>query len=95
MSAVLEDWRNAPVDPRLRAMLEFLERLTLDPHSLTAEHAAALRQAGVSTAAAEDAIHVCVLFNVYDRLADALEFDIPDDRGFAQGAQGLLKRGYA
>lgn len=48
----------------------------------------------MSDAAIEDAIHATVLFNIYDRMADTLEFDIPDAGGFAQGARMLLKRGY-
>lgn len=75
-------------------MLGFLEKLTLSPDSLTAADARQLRVAGLSDSAIEDAIHVCTLFSVYDRLADALEFDIPDEKGFAQSATMLLRRGY-
>lgn len=48
----------------------------------------------MSDQAIEDAIHVCALFNIIDRVADALGFDIPTPEGFAQGADNLLKRGY-
>jgi alkylhydroperoxidase family enzyme len=91
---VLADWRTAPIDERTRAMLGFLETLTLAPESLTVADVGPLRQAGLSDAAIEDAIHVCTLFNVYDRLADSFEFDIPEQEGFEQGATTLLKRGY-
>lgn len=91
---MLRDWRTAPVDPRLRAMLAFLERLTLDPDAVTAADVVPLHASGISDAAIEDAIHVCALFSVYDRLADSLEFDIPDATGFAQSATMLLRRGY-
>ena len=76
-------------------MLGFIEKLTLTPEVLTVQDARTLRRAGVSASAIEDAIHVCALFSVYDRLADSLEFDIPDVKGFAQSASMLLKRGYA
>ena len=92
---MLDDWRAAPIEPKLRAMLGFLEKLTLTPEALTASDAAVLREAKVSDAAIEDAIHVCTLFNVYDRLADAFAFEIPDRHGFAASAATLLKRGYA
>lgn len=75
-------------------MLGFMEKLTLDPESLTREDARALRDAGLGERAIEDAIHVCTLFNIYDRLADSFEFHIPDKKGFAQSATMLLKRGY-
>lgn len=82
------------MDARLRAALGFLEKLTLDPASVTAADVAPLRAAGLSDEAIEDAIHVTVLFNIYDRMADTLEFDIPPREGFAQGARRLLARGY-
>lgn len=91
---MLDDWHTAPVDERTRAMLAFIEKMTLDPDSLSAADVAPLRRAGLSDAAIEDAIHVCTLFNVYDRLADSFEFDIPEPAGFEQGARSLLKRGY-
>jgi uncharacterized peroxidase-related enzyme len=94
VDAVLGDWRVAPVNERMRAMLGFIEKLTLEPDGVTAADVAPLRQAGLSQEAIEDAIHVCTLFNVYDRLADAFEFDIPDAHGFAMSATSLLRRGY-
>ncbi len=94
MQAVLEDWRTAPVDERLRAALAFIEKLTLDPDRVTAADVAPLRSAGLSDEAIEDAIHACALFNIYDRVADTLEFDVPGRESFAQGADMLLKRGY-
>ncbi|HUG41322.1 MAG TPA: hypothetical protein VMM12_12610 [Longimicrobiales bacterium] len=94
MRAVLEDWRLAPVDERLRAALGFMEKLTLEPDRVTAADMAPLRAAGLSDAAIEEAIHVCALFNIYDRVADTLEFDVPGRESFAHGAEMLLKRGY-
>jgi alkylhydroperoxidase family enzyme len=94
VQAVLDDWRTAPVEPRLRSALAFVEKLTLDPAAVTASDMRPMREQGLSDAAIEDAIHVCTLFSVYDRLADALEFEIPDARGFAISATMLLKRGY-
>ena len=91
---ILDDWRNAPLDPRLRATLGFLEKLTLEPASVTAADVAPLRALGLSDETIEDAIHATVLFNIYDRMADTLEFDIPPREGFAQGARRLLARGY-
>lgn len=40
------------------------------------------------------AVHAAALFNIYDRLADALGFDVPEPEAFAQGAEVLLRRGY-
>ena len=94
VKAVLDDWRAAPVEPKLRAALAFLEKLTLDPAAVTPADVAPMRAEGLSDAAIEDAIHACTLFNIYDRLADSLEFEIPDSHAFDMGAISLIKRGY-
>jgi len=75
-------------------MLAFIEKLTLAPETLTTADVGPLRQAGLSDAAIEDAIHVCTLFSVYTRLADTFRFDIPPQEGFEQSATTLLTRGY-
>lgn len=94
MQAVLDDWRTAPVDDRLRAALGFIEKLTLTPGEVTSADVEVLRGVGLSDAAIEDAAHVCALFNIYDRLADSLDFHVPGPRGFARSAKMLLRRGY-
>lgn len=75
-------------------MLGFLEKLTLHPAAVTGADMAPLRAAGLSSEAIEDAIHVSVLFSIYDRMADTLGFDVPGPASFAQGAKMLLRRGY-
>jgi hypothetical protein len=50
--------------------------------------------AGVSAEALDDAIHVCALFNVIDRIADALRFDLPEPEYWARVAPGFLAGGY-
>ena len=95
VQAVLDDWRTAPIDAKLRATLGFLEKLTLHPNEVSADDVAPLRREGLSDAAIEEAIQVCVLFNIYDRLADSFEFAIPDQEGFNASGRFLLSRGYA
>ena len=94
MEAVLADWGTAPVDPKVRATLGFLEKLTLAPADVRPADLQPLRAAGVSDAAAEDAIQVCVLFNIYDRLADSLSFYLPGPDGYAASGRSLMRRGY-
>jgi alkylhydroperoxidase family enzyme len=93
--AVRADWRTAPVDERLRATLGFLEKLTLRPSEVTSEDAKAVRAAGVSEDALVDAIHVCALFSMIVRLADALGWDVPPPESFAARAPAMLEGGYA
>jgi len=92
--AVVDDWHTAPLDAKLRATLGFLEKLTLRPNDVRPADIAPLRAAGLSDEAIEDAIHVCVLFNIYDRMADALGWWLPDQAGYDASGRNLMKRGY-
>lgn len=92
---VLDDWRTAPIAEALRATLGFLEQLTLRPETVTAADVAPLRALGLTDAAIADAVHVAALFNMYDRMADTLGFEVPGPESFAYGAKMLLRRGYA
>ncbi len=92
MDAVLADWRIAPVSDKLRAMLAFLEKMNRD--ALGPEDAAAVRAAGVSEEAIDDAVYVAAAFNTIVRLADAFEFEVQTDAEFAGTAKMLLSRGY-
>lgn len=94
VEAVLKDWRTAPIDAKLRATLGFLEKLTLKPGEVRPVDVEPMRAAGVSDEGVEDAIHACVLFNVYDRMADSLKFHLPGPAGYAASGRSLMKRGY-
>ena len=95
MEAVLSDLDTAPIDEGLRATLALLRKLTLEPDALGRADVEAARSAGVSDEALEDAIHVCALFNVIDRIADALGFELPDAEYWDRVAPGFLAGGYA
>lgn len=91
---MLADYRTAPISEKLRAMLAFLEKLTLRPDEIGPEDMAPLRAAGLSDEEIEDAIHVCALFNVINRVADTLGFEEADANGYQTGARLLLAGGY-
>jgi alkylhydroperoxidase family enzyme len=92
--SVLRDWQTAPIPERLRAMLGFLEKMTLRPEELTEKDGATLRDAGISEAAATEAIYVSTAFNHIVRLADTFGFDLLTPEGYAKAAKHLYKRGY-
>jgi alkylhydroperoxidase family enzyme len=94
VAAALDDWRTAPLDPRLRATLGFLEKLTLDPGAVGPDDAGPLREAGVTDDQVESAVWVAFAFNVIDRIADALAFEVPGPEAFAAAARPLLRFGY-
>ena len=89
------DWRTAPIREPLRAMLGFIEKMTLRPAELTWADADIVRRAGVSDDALVDAIHVAALFNMIVRMADSLEWDVPPYEALLAGAEGMLARGYS
>jgi alkylhydroperoxidase family enzyme len=91
---VLDDWRTAPIDEKLRATLGLLETLTLSPDDVGPDDAAVPLEAGVSEAALRDAVYVCALFNLIDRVADSLDFAVPTPDQFRSMAPVVLKRGY-
>jgi alkylhydroperoxidase family enzyme len=92
--AVKRDWRSAPIDERLRATLEFIEKLTLRPTDLTHEDAEQVLATGVTEEALADAIHVAALFNMIVRLADSLGWDVPTFDDFHERADAMLTGGY-
>jgi alkylhydroperoxidase family enzyme len=92
--AVLDDYLTAPIDERLRATLGFLRKLTLTPEAIVPEDAAAVLAHGVRPEALTDAVYVAACFNIIDRVADSLGFDVPSAEAFALGAKHLLRFGY-
>jgi len=94
VKAVLDDWKTAPIHPRLRGALAFLEKLTLTPDAITPKDVRAARAAGVSDAALREAIYVCLLFSTMDRLADAFGFETASADELGRGEWILRYFGY-
>ncbi|MFC7277275.1 carboxymuconolactone decarboxylase family protein [Paractinoplanes rhizophilus] len=91
--AVLDDLATAPIEEGLRATLRMLDKLTREG-TVTAADMREVLASGVSRAQVEDALAVGAAFNITNRLADAFDFRVLDEKGFAAGAKFLLKRGY-
>jgi alkylhydroperoxidase family enzyme len=94
VAEALEDHRAAPISPQLRAVLDLLQKVTLAPAELSWADADAARAAGVSDEAIEDALAVCAYFNLIDRVADSLGFDLPSREEHAAYAPAFLAEGY-
>lgn len=94
VQAVLEDWRTAPIPEKLRVMLGFLETMTLHPKDLGPADVVPLREAGLSDEEIADAVHVATAFNLINRLADALGWEMQKDVAVDRFAEFLLKAGY-
>jgi uncharacterized peroxidase-related enzyme len=94
-TAVTRDWRTAPVSDAMRAALGFAEAITLRPDSVGADDVAPMRAAGLPVEAITDVVHICAIFGTINRIADAVDFAVPDEAGQLAAAKSLLKRGYA
>ena len=68
----MDDYRNADLEPALRALLDFAVALTRDPNGQDEAAVVALRAAGWSDEAILEAVEVIGFFNYYNRMADAL-----------------------
>lgn len=75
---VKRDYRQAALDPKTRALLDFAVQVTGEPLSVTAETINALRVVGWTDEEILTATHIIGFFNYYARLADALGIE-PED----------------
>ena len=75
-------------------MLALLEIFTLRPKEINAADVRQAIEKGVTREEIRDAFYVAFLFNVYDRLADTLGWELPDPRYYPKAGQFLLKKGY-
>jgi alkylhydroperoxidase family enzyme len=94
VKAAVAGWRTADLEPRLRAALEFLEKLTITPGEVGRTDVLAARDAGVSDEALREAIYVCFMLSTMDRLADAFDFPVPDSRTLQRYAWIATRFGY-
>jgi alkylhydroperoxidase family enzyme len=78
----------------MRATLGLLEKITLTPAAVGPADMEPLRRAGVSDQAIEDALVICALFNIIDRLADTFDVDVPSAEDFVSTGERLLITGY-
>lgn len=72
------DWRKADLDEAGRAMLAYVEKLTLRPWEMVKEDVIALRAAGFSDAAVLDINQVTGYYAYVNRLADGLGVELED-----------------
>ncbi|MGQ0554113.1 MAG: hypothetical protein ACT4PU_12945 [Planctomycetota bacterium] len=66
----------AAPDSRLRALLQYAERLALRPAETSEAHITALREAGLDDRAIHDAAQAAAYFAYINRIADGLGVDL-------------------
>lgn len=92
-TALLDDWRTAPLSPADRALCLFAGKLALRPGEMEEEDVRALRSAGFDDRAIHDAAQVASYFSYINRIAEGLGVDLEPDMpprpgGPAAGAGG-------
>jgi AhpD family alkylhydroperoxidase len=76
------------------AILPLLEKVTLTPDQVAISDIDAVRSAGVPDEAIVDALHVNLIFNMMNRLANAFDFSWDSDEHVRVGAQVLHRISY-
>ncbi len=72
------DWRSAPLSTLEIDLLEFAEKLTRAPASITRNDVDRLRADGLTDDAISDAVQVTAYFNYINRVADGLGVDLEE-----------------
>jgi len=93
VTALLADVDTAPVAERMKPVLRYVGKLTLTPSRMTPTDAQAVLAAGWDEKALHDAVSVCALFNMMNRLVDGLGVTAGEDYPRVAGRR-LVDIGY-
>jgi uncharacterized peroxidase-related enzyme len=80
--------------PELAAVVPLLEKVTTTPDAVTADDVSPVRAAGVPDDAIVDALHVALIFNTVNRMANALGWAWDSDRHVRIAAQAIHRINY-
>jgi uncharacterized peroxidase-related enzyme len=71
----MNDYRTAPIEPEMKHLLFFAEKMARDAGQITPEDIEKIRSAGFSDRAILDAAHVTGFFSYMNRVVQALGAD--------------------
>ena len=94
MSAVLEDFRTAPISEREKALFALVEKVNRQSNQIRQADIDAARSAGWSDEALYDAITVCALFNFYNIWVDATGVHDMPAAAYEMSGKRLATQGY-
>lgn len=84
----MRDYRTATLDERTRLMLDYAVLVTESVHTVSDAALERLRAAGFSDADILDVTEIAGFFNMYNRLADALDVDLEPSMPARQATAG-------
>lgn len=93
LAALIDDVDTAPVAEPMKPLLRYAGKLTLTPSKITPGDAEAVLAAGWPEQAMHDAVAVCGLFNLMNRLVEGLGITAGQDY-FQASARRLAEVGY-
>ena len=94
VTAVLQDYRTAPIGDREKALFAFIEKVNRESSRLRKEDIEEVRGAGWSEEALYDAITVCALFNFYNKWIDATGVSDMTAAAYEDSGNRLAAYGY-
>ena len=74
------DWSGPPFDERMRAILDFGDKLALRPQGMAASDVEALRQAGLNDGEISQAVQVAANFAYWVRVINAFGIQLGDEK---------------
>jgi len=80
VTAIEEDYREADLSPRERAILDYAVKLTLRPTEMQRSDVEGLRGAGLSDGECLDVCQVTSYYNYVNRLADGLGVELEGEK---------------
>lgn len=96
VKAVLHDLDEAPVSPKLRALLRIAGQVRGEVKVLPAELVAAAREEGATDEEIHDTVLIAASFCLFNRYVTCLDTDIPADPGvYDEHAKGIVAHGYS
>ena len=93
--AVLADFESAPLAPREKVLLRFLDTVIRCSWKVRRKDVDAVRAAGWSDEAVYDAVTVCALFKFYNTWCDATGVQPMPPEAHAESGKRIAARGYA
>jgi uncharacterized peroxidase-related enzyme len=94
MARLISGAQNADVVVRMRPVLGLVRKLTLSPGEISVADVDAIFAAGWNDRALHDAVAICGLFNLMNRLVNGLGVEAPESYS-NHAAERLAKGGYA
>ncbi len=92
---VKTDFENAPVSPKLKALLAIAGKVQRDGKLVTSEDVERARREGASDVEIHDTVLIAAAFCMYNRYVDGLDTWQPRDAGmYVQMGQHLAEHGY-